>query len=69
MPPENDLTDEDIYLTPDEVCDWLNVKRHWLYQQVQHERIPYARLGTKMLRFNKADLRAWLKSLEGGHNS
>lgn len=46
-------------LTPAQVCELLQVKRGWLYDEVQAGRLPAVRLG-RQLRFTPQDLRAYL---------
>lgn len=48
-------------LTPEQVCERLQVTKSWLYAQVRRRggTIPYIRLG-HFLRFHWTDLSAWL---------
>jgi excisionase family DNA binding protein len=46
-------------LTPDQVCELLQVKKDWLYDEVQRGRMPHVRLGRR-LRFTPENLRAYL---------
>ncbi len=41
-------------LTPDQLCELLQVKKSWLYDQVEGGKFPCLRLG-KQLRFRRAD--------------
>jgi excisionase family DNA binding protein len=50
---------DDVYLTADEVCAWLNVTKDWLYDVVQQGRIPFDKFG-RQLRFHKGELREWI---------
>lgn len=47
-------------LTPDQVCELLQVKKAWLYDMVERENFPAIRLGSRQLRFRVADVSAWV---------
>jgi excisionase family DNA binding protein len=51
-----------VLLTPHEVCRLLAVSRTWVYSAAADGRLPSIRLGGPdgPLRFDKADLDAWL---------
>lgn len=46
-------------LTPDQLCELLQVKKSWLYDQVEAGRLPCLRLG-KQLRFRRSDVQRYL---------
>jgi excisionase family DNA binding protein len=46
-------------LTPDQVCDLLQVRKSWLYDQVEAGRLPHLRLG-KQLRFRPREIADYL---------
>jgi excisionase family DNA binding protein len=48
-------------LTPDQLCELLQVKKSWLYDQVERSTFPCLRLG-KQLRFRHADVIRYLES-------
>jgi excisionase family DNA binding protein len=48
-------------LTPDQLCELLQVKKSWLYDQVEGGTFPCLRLG-KQLRFRREDVRRYLES-------
>jgi excisionase family DNA binding protein len=48
-------------LTPDQLCELLQVKKSWLYDQVERGGFPCLRLG-KQLRFRRADVIRYLES-------
>ena len=48
-------------LTPDQLCELLQVKKSWLYDQVEGGKFPCLRLG-KQLRFRRADVIRYLES-------
>jgi excisionase family DNA binding protein len=53
---------QDQWMTPDQVCDWLQVRKDWIYDACQKKKIPHARIG-RQLRFNRAELTEWLEAL------
>jgi len=46
-------------LTPQELCELLQVKISWLYRQVRERNIPFTKLG-KYLRFYRPAIEKWL---------
>jgi excisionase family DNA binding protein len=48
-------------LTPDQLCELLQVKKSWLYDQVEGGKFPCLRLG-KQLRFRREDVIRYLES-------
>ena len=48
-------------LTVQDVCEWFQVTRDWVYDEVEADRLPYLRLGRKHLRFRRAELLAYLE--------
>ncbi len=48
------------YLTIEEVCDILQVKKHYIYALTSQRRIPFLKMG-RFLRFRKEDIDEWLK--------
>lgn len=53
----------DQYMTPDELSDWLKVRKDWVYDAVQRKAIPHTRVG-RLLRFHRGEVRAWLKQIQ-----
>lgn len=49
----------DELLTPDQVANLLQVKKQWLYDQVQRQALPHVRLG-KQLRFKSRDIQMFI---------
>lgn len=47
------------YLTLDELCTWLKIKRATVYEWVRTGYIPYAKIG-RLLRFDRAEIVAWV---------
>lgn len=50
----------DGWMTSDQVCEWLQLRRDYLYDLVAHDRIPYVKLG-RLLRFKRAELEEWIE--------
>lgn len=50
---------QDELLTPDQACQFLNLKRSMLSSLVFKNQIPVIRLG-RCLRFSKSDLTQWI---------
>jgi len=53
---------EDRLLTPDEVCDRLQIKKSLLYRLTSEGKIPFIKLGN-LLRFSTSDLDRWVSTL------
>lgn len=51
-----------VLLTPDQLCSLLQVKKSWLYDQVERGLLPCLRLGNQ-LRFRPDDVRRYLDGL------
>lgn len=49
-------------LTPDQLCSLLQVKKSWLYDQVERGALPCLRLG-RQLRFRQSDVIRYLDDL------
>lgn len=58
-----DSSKEDALLTADQVCEWFNVTRDWVYDEVEAGRLPFIRLGRRTLRFQGAALTAYLDTV------
>ena len=48
------------YLTIDEICSILQVKRHYIYGLTSRKQIPFVKLG-RFLRFERDKIEEWLK--------
>jgi len=46
-------------LTPDQLCALLQVRKSWLYDQIESGKFPCVRLG-RQLRFRREDVNAYL---------
>lgn len=49
----------DGYMTTRQVCEWLQLRRDYLYDLVAAHGIPYVKLG-RLLRFKRSELEAWI---------
>jgi excisionase family DNA binding protein len=45
-----------------DVCAWFQVQPPWVYDEVEAGRLPHLRLGRRHLRFERAQLREYLKT-------
>jgi excisionase family DNA binding protein len=48
--------------SPSRLCDLFQVKKSWLYDQVQAKKIKSLRLGGRNLRFRRSDIEEYLDS-------
>jgi excisionase family DNA binding protein len=48
------------YLTIEELCNILQVKRHYVYALTSRRQIPFLKLG-RFLRFERDKIEQWLK--------
>lgn len=55
----NDLSD--TFLTVDEACEFLRIRKSWLYQNHDHSGMPSHRIGRKLV-FKKSELVDWVTS-------
>ncbi len=53
-------TDFDGWMKPEQVCDYLQVERAWVYDQVEAGKMPHVKLG-RLLRFRRSELDAWVE--------
>ncbi len=51
---------DDPWLSSDEACDYLKVKRDWLYDRTVKGEIPHRKIG-RLLRFRRSELDAWME--------
>lgn len=58
-PMDEGLRAELTLLTPQQVCELMQVKLDWIYDNCAAGNIPHVRLG-RTIRFRPADLRAYL---------
>ena len=52
-------------LTVEELAEFLNVKRSWIYDKVYQGQLPHYKLGA-LLRFDAEEIKLWLKSNKRG---
>ncbi len=48
-------------LTVEEVAEWLNVPKSWIYDRTRSGTIPCVKIG-KYVRFNKDEIEDWLNT-------
>ncbi len=51
----------DAIFTPEQLAEYLHVKRQWVYERVSLGEIPYFKLG-RFLRFRKSVIDKWIDS-------
>jgi excisionase family DNA binding protein len=52
---------QDAILTPNQLADYLQISKQWVYERVSLGEIPHTRVG-KYLRFRKSDIDKWMGS-------
>lgn len=62
---ETNVPPSEQFMTPDQVCEWLQVKKDWLYDVTQRNAIPHVKIG-RQLRYNRGELWDWLQTLRTG---
>lgn len=60
---------EDEMLTYPQVADLLSLQLQTVYSMVSRRRIPFIRLGKRVVRFSKRRIEAWLASATVEPNS
>lgn len=50
--------------TPEQLCELLQVRKSWVYDQAEAGRLPHVRLGNQ-LRFRRSDLAEYLRRIAG----
>ena len=48
-------------LNIDELAEWLNVPKQFLYRMTSEGRIPFVRVGPRFIRFRPSEISAWLE--------
>jgi excisionase family DNA binding protein len=56
-----DVTEETLFLTPQEVSDLLQVSVQTVRRWINEEELPAYKVGPRMWRVSKADLDTWLE--------
>lgn len=59
--PEEQPDRRDRLMTADEVAEWLRIPRSTVYQLTRRRRIPFLRVGRRVL-FEHASVETWVKS-------
>lgn len=62
------MPDHSDYLTYQELATLLHLPKGTLYSLVSRQRIPFLRLGKRLVRFRRKDIEVWIeeKTYEGG---
>lgn len=48
------------WMSSDQICTYLNVRRDWLYDLVSRNEIPHVKLG-RLLRFKRSEIDVWME--------
>lgn len=51
----------EVFLDADEACEFLRIKKSWLYQNHEGEGVPSHKIGRKLI-FKKSELVDWVSS-------
>ena len=63
MEPHHKIADScDCWMTLRQASEYLAVSTNFVRKHVRLSKLPFARVGGKLLRFRKCDLDAWLES-------
>jgi excisionase family DNA binding protein len=54
---------EESLFTVKTLAEYLQVSQQWVYERVQHKKIPHIKLG-EFPRFKKSDINRWLDTLK-----
>ena len=60
MVPLPETIHSDRWISLQEVCDYLGVKRHTILRWIEQRKMPAAKVG-KLWRFKTADIDEWIK--------
>jgi excisionase family DNA binding protein len=55
-------TPQQDMLSYKQLSNWLNIPLGTLYSMVYQERIPYYRVSTRLVRFDRSEIAEWLKA-------
>ena len=53
-------------LTSDGICEWLSIKKSFLYRLVNTKQFPVIKLGHRSLRFDRKLVQRWLDAHKQG---
>jgi len=59
--PSRNVDAQDDILTPEQLAEYLQVRKQWVYERVSLGEIPHAKVG-KYLRFRKTAIQKWIES-------
>jgi len=54
------------FLTPEEVCDLLNINQSLLYRLQNEKQFPVIKIGHRTLRYDKQAIEKWLSKFHQG---
>ena len=54
--------ERDRLMTADQVAEYLGVHRYTVYELVKHHGLPVIKVHARVLRFDKEELRKWMRS-------
>ncbi|ODS33549.1 MAG: transcriptional regulator [Candidatus Scalindua rubra] len=58
------MSNENKYMTVDEVASYLGFKKQTVYNKVHEKGIPFHKIGPKSVRFKKDEIDKWIESLK-----
>jgi excisionase family DNA binding protein len=56
----NKKAEGDIFFTVDQLAEYLNVKKCWIYRRTSEQNIPFHKRG-RYVRFKKSEIIKWLE--------
>ena len=54
----NKKTEDDVFFTVDQLAEYLNVKKCWIYRRTSDQTIPFHKRG-RYVRFKKSEIIEW----------
>lgn len=55
------MTPEKKYLTPEETAEMIGMAKQTIYKMVHQKKIPYYKVGGKLIRFEQGEIIDWLE--------
>ena len=56
----NKKAEDDVFFTVDQLAEYLNVKKCWIYRRTSDQNIPFHKRG-RYVRFKKIEIDKWLE--------
>ena len=56
----NKKAEDDVFFTVDQLAEYLNVKKCWIYRRTSDQNIPFHKRG-RYVRFKKSEIDKWLE--------